>query len=206
MSCYVIWAVSFIGPGENFGGNLPLEHPYVLQEHLCIAVKEAVWGNSVVSWCEWACAVWGPQPSCLDTWGKLSRSSWVPWYLLQHPACSHFWSTQKNKAGDDAWRSWCVQHWWPLLFYWFFCVCYSLFNRSSRVQLVLVHWRREWACLLCIQEFLKVLAGQNEPYTSKHSLPFLPGLSLATVADFTLNAFIPSRRKRNWKENNWKKN
>lgn len=58
--------------------------------------------------------------------------------------------------------------------------------------LVLVHWPKEWACLLCIQEFLKVLAGQNEPYTSKHSLPFLPGLSLSRVVDFALNAFTSS--------------
>lgn len=44
----------------------------------------------------------------------------------------------------------------------------------------------------CIQVFLKVLAGQNEPYTLKHSLPFLPSLSLSTVADFAFKAFTSS--------------
>lgn len=57
---------------------------------------------------------------------------------------------------------------------------------------------------------MKVLVGQNEPYTSKHSLPFLPGLSLSAVADFTLSAFTSSgfpqeenetKRKTELKEN-----
>lgn len=194
MSYYVISAVSFIGPGVNFGGSLPLEHPSGAPLH-------GSGSSSVGEQCfelMWAslCCLRPPRP---PAWQREERVQWAAECL---GTCYNTLPTHTAEAlGLIEKYSW----WWdlkklklvcpapvaPIILLIFVCVTACLIDLLSP-WLVLVHWPKQWSCLLCFQEFLKVLAEQNEPYTSKHSLPFLPRLDLSTVADSPLNTFTSS--------------
>lgn len=177
-----------------------------------MAVEVAVWGNSVLSWCERVCAVW--EPPRPPAWQREERVQWAAECLgtcyntlPAHTAealgliekYSWWWDLKKLKLVCPAPVA-------PVILLIFVCVTACLIDLLSP-WLVLVHWPKQWSCLLCFQEFLKVLAEQNEQNTAFHSCPdwtsqqLLIPLSIHSHPVVSLKKTTKLKGKWNWKKN-----
>lgn len=196
MSCYVIWAISFIGPGVNFGGSLPLEHSSGAPLHgsESSSMREQCGELMSVSLC---CL---RPPALLPGHVRKAFKEFLSASVLVTTPCLltllKYLYSEKQSWWWDLKKLVCLALVAPaILFY----VCYSLFNRSSRVSGLCYCTGVESELVCCAsRNSWKYLQGKMSPThqnTAFHSCPDWASQQLLISLSMHLHPVVSLKKK-----------